>query len=147
MKTQIFKSHYFMNTVGLNAVITFPNTHHKLQSQYCVAVGSTTFQHHWAKWHLKMETFYDQDKQRYWMYRPRGRCWRPQMCRDRRKDRHGWRRQWHARFPLFCLLLYYHPGPSYLILVTNEDNHVVITAIIPVNKVAVVEGSMLDGKM
>jgi hypothetical protein len=51
------------------------------------------------------------------------------------------------RFPPLCLLLYYPPGPSYPILVTNEDNHAVITAIIPVNKVAGVEESTLDGEV
>jgi hypothetical protein len=50
-------------------------------------------------------------------------------------------------FPPLCLLQYSPPGPSYLILVTNEDNHTVITAIIPVNKVAGVEESMLDGEV
>jgi len=39
------------------------------------------------------------------------------------------------------------PSRSFLILVTNENNHVVITAIIPVNKVAGVEESMLDGEV
>jgi len=50
-------------------------------------------------------------------------------------------------FPPLCLLLNYPPGPSYLILVTDEDNHAVITAINPVNKMAGVEESMLDGEM
>jgi len=42
VKTEIFKTLYLKNTIGLNAVITFSNTHHKLHSKYCATVRYTT---------------------------------------------------------------------------------------------------------
>lgn len=153
MKTQIiFKTHHFTNTIGRSQC--YDNIP-KYTPQVTLKILCDTQVHNlstplgWPNdtWKCK-HFFYAQDMQCYWTYRPRGRWCRPQLCWDHRKNCHGWCRHWHSRFPLLCLLLYYPPGPSYLILVTNEDNHAIVnTAIIPTNKVAGVEESLLDGEV